>query len=180
VSEANQATQDANAVTIMRALEQKFLQAEKDLKSALMERDQAKEAANRLTIEADRLRKLRPSDLVEKDNKGLRVAVSESHKKIMALERELAAVKVESEIRRKGISQVQHRFDNVQNTFDMMQMSRDKAYADRDQALASVQQGAEAYGKLREEFEALKKAAAERERDTKQSKTAKAPEPAKA
>jgi hypothetical protein len=150
----------------------------KEIKVLSAERDQALAAVNRIKVDLERLRKAAPSDLVEKDNKGLRVAVSESHKKIMALEKELAMVKVESEIRRKGISQVQHRFDNVQNTFDMMQASRDKAYVDRDKALVDLQGAADAYHKLQGEFNDFKKAAAEREHNEK--RPAKAKEPVKA
>lgn len=134
----------------------------RDLKVARSERDQARESMNRLAIEAGRLRKLGPSDQMEKDNKGLRTAVSEAHKKIGVLEKELVVVKAESEARRKEAGQVQNKLNNIQNTFDMMQIARDKACEDRDKALSSVEQAGAAYHKLQSEFDDFKKAVAEK------------------
>lgn len=153
----------------------------RDLKVARNERDEAKAAVTKAKTEADRLRKLVPAVEVQDEIKGLRTAVSEGHKKIGSLEKELAAVKAESEGRRKEVAQLNQRLGSVQNTFDMMQVARDKAYADRDKALVEVQNAAAVYHKLREEFDAFKKEIAERDQEMKKpAKAAAKAEPAKA
>lgn len=150
----------------------------RELKGAREERDQARSAAAKAKSEADRLRKLVPAGDVQDEVKGLRTAVSEGHKKIGALEKELAAVKVESEGRRKEVVQLQQRLSNVQNTFDMMQASRDKAHADRDKTLLDLQAAADAYHKLQGESNDFKKAVEEREQNEKRPGKA-APQEAK-
>lgn len=153
----------------------------RDLKVARDERDQAKGAATKAKTEADRLRKLVPAVEVQDEIKGLRTAVSEGHKRIGILEKELAAAKAESEGRRKEAVQLNQRLVNVQNTFDMMQASRDKAHADRDKGLADLQVAADAYHKLQGEFNDFKKEVAEREAENKKpGKAAPKAEPAKA
>lgn len=152
---------------------------ERELKATRREANDAAAVANSAKREVERLEKLRPSDKIETDNKGLRNAVSEGHKKIAALEKELVAVKAESEGRRKEISQLQQKLSNVQNTMDMMQSARNKAQVDRDKALVELQDAATSYGKLREEFEAFKKAVADKAAEGNKPKAQKA-EPAKA
>jgi chromosome segregation ATPase len=145
----------------------------RDLKLSQAERDQARDAVNRARAEVDRLRKLGPDEKTQDENKGLRTAVSEAHKKIGALEKELGVTRQESEDRRKAIVQVQRKLDNIQNTFDMMQVARDNACADRDKALASVEQAGTAYHKLQGEFDDFKKAVAEKGQETKNPAKAK-------
>jgi len=153
---------------------------EREIKATRREANDAAAVATSAKREVERLEKLRPSDKIETDNKGLRNAVSESHKKIAVLEKELVAAKAESEGRRKEISQLQQRLSNVQNTFEMMQGARDKAYVDRDKALVDLQGAANAYHKLQEEFNAFKKEIADKEAEKKPGKGAPKPEPAKA
>lgn len=133
----------------------------RDLKVALGERDEARVNANRFKTEGERLRKTMPADKMADENKGLRTGISESHKRIGVLEKELAAAKDESEARRKEVVQLNQRIGNVQNTFDMMQVARDKACADRDKLFADLQAAGDAYHKLQGEFNDFKKAAAE-------------------
>jgi chromosome segregation ATPase len=149
----------------------------RDLKLSQAERDQARDAVNRARAEADRLRKIGPDEKTQDENKGLRTSVSEAHKRIGALEKDLTAVKAESEARRKEIIQAQGKLSNIQNTFDMMQVGRDKACADRDQALSSVEQAGAAYHKLQGEFEEFKRAAAERAQNEKRPGAAAKAEP---
>lgn len=151
----------------------------RDLEVACKERDDARGVASKSRAEADRLGKLRPSDKIEIDNKGLRSAVSESHKKIATLEKELVAAKAESEARRKEVAQVQQRISSIQSTFDMMQVARNEAQAARDKAIRDLQDAADVYHKLQGEFNDFKKEVAERESESKKPK-AKAQESAKA
>lgn len=152
----------------------------KELDVTRRERDQARSATTKAKEEVERLQKIGPDKKTLDENKGLRTSVSEAHKKIAALEKELEASKIESEGRRKEISQLQQKLSNVQNTMDMMQSARNKAQVDRDKAQVELQEAATAYGKLREEFEAFKKAVADKAIEAKPSKAQPKPEPAKA
>lgn len=152
----------------------------RDLRVTRLERDEAKAAVTKAKTEADRLRKLVPAVEVQDEIKGLRAEVSEGHKKIGTLERELASAKAESEGRRKEVAKLQQNLVNVQNTFDMMQASRDKAHADRDKAIADLQGAADAYHKLQGEFNDFKKEVADKAAEGKKpGKAAEKPEPAK-
>lgn len=176
---------DANELRAMKDDMKKVVEINdgltRDLKVARAERDDVKAAVTKAKTEADRLRKLVPAVEVQDEIKGLRTAVSEGHKKIGALEKELAAVKVESEGRRKEVGQLQGRLGSVQNTFDMMQVGRDKAYAERDKLVTDLQVAADAYHKLQGEFNDFKKEVADREAEHKKpGKAAPKAEPAKA
>ena len=152
----------------------------KELEVTRRERNQARDETFRARREAERLQKIGPEKKTLDENKGLRTSVSDAHKKIAMLEKELDASKIESEGRRKEVSQLQQKLSNVQNTMDMMQSARNKAQVDRDKALVDLQSSADAYGKLREEFEAFKKAVADKATEAKGPKAQQKPEPAKA
>lgn len=177
-------TMEKSELEAMKNDMKKVVEANDGLKKELdvtrRERDQARSATLRAKEEVERLQKLGPEKKTLDENKGLRTSVSEAHKKIAALEKELAAIKIESEDRRKEVSQLQQKLSNVQNTMDMMQSARNKAQVDRDKALVDLQTSADAYGKLREEFEAFKKAVAEKAVEGKNPKAQPKPEPAKA
>lgn len=137
---------------------------EKNLKAMQSERDVARAAANQAKLEAERLRKALPSEKVQQENKGLREAIADAHRKINAIEKELAAAKAETETHRRAATQTLRRFEGMQATFDTLQIARDKAQADLGKALADVQKGAESYAKLKAEFDVLQKAATEKKK----------------
>lgn len=150
---------------------------ERDLKLMRGERDQAMASANQSRIAMERAQKLAPSDKVAVEVKALRSAVAEAHKKISALEKDLAASQAATDVKHRELGQAQRRFEAVQSTFESMQLARDKAQKDRDQAIASFQKEQEAHQKLKEEFAAFR---VEVDGKAKAAKPQKAPEPAKA
>ena len=170
------AVKETDLGPVVLTLEAKLGQSEKTLKATREALDQALAAANKAKTEAERLRKVVPADKVAQENKGLRDAVADAHKKAALLEKDLVAARADADAQRRNAAAVLRRFDGMQATFDTLQIARDKAQADRDQALVAVQKGAEAYHKLNADFEAFKKAVAE----VRAPKASKAPEPAKA
>lgn len=149
-----------------------------EIGSLKMSLAQALDAANRAKVEIGQLKKALPSEKMQAELKGLRAAMSEAHKRIGVLEKELAASQVETETRRKDMAKVVARFESVQGTFDTLQAARNKAQADLGAALDAVGKSAEAYHKLSAEFDAFKKAVAEA-KQPQQQKQAKVQEPAK-
>jgi len=140
----------------------------RQLKTVQTELDVTRATANQAKLEAERLRKVVPSEKVQEENRGLRDAVADAHRKISLLEKEIPKSAAEIEAKKRENAQLQRRFEGIQATFDTMQFARDKALKDLDQAVAQAatkqKEDAAAYQKLRVDYDALKKVADERKK----------------
>ncbi len=130
--------EDLGVIKALGVLQAKFENLERHFNEAAKERDRALAAENKFRLESERLRKLAPSDKLEKENVRIRAEVADVHKIVSDQAKAILDLKQLLEKAEKRIIPLRREIEGLQAMAPLMQRARDEAQTERHRAVVDL------------------------------------------